>query len=325
MKILVIGGAGYVGSHVALEFMDAGHEVAVYDNLSRGSRENLFPQAEFIQGDILDGQALEKALRGRDAVIHLAALKAVGESMLKPELYSDNNISGSLSILNAMARTGCGCIVFSSSAAIFGAPKRLPIDEDHPQEPESYYGFTKLEIERFMAWYERLRGIRFAALRYFNAAGYDAAGRVRGLEREPANLIPVIMEVAMGWRPSLKIFGNDYPTRDGTGVRDYVHVTDLARAHVLALDWMKAQDRSLTLNLGSERGLSVLEILETARAVTGRPIPAEMAPRRPGDTDTLYASSARARQILGWEARFSDAETLVRTSWEAYMSRGVKP
>jgi UDP-glucose 4-epimerase len=245
--------------------------------------------------------------------------------MLKPELYSDNNISGSLSILNAMARTGCGCIVFSSSAAIFGAPKRLPIDEDHPQEPESYYGFTKLEIERFMAWYERLRGIRFAALRYFNAAGYDAAGRVRGLEREPANLIPVIMEVAMGWRPSLKIFGNDYPTRDGTGVRDYVHVTDLARAHVLALDWMKAQDRSLTLNLGSERGLSVLEILETARAVTGRPIPAEMAPRRPGDTDTLYASSARARQILGWEARFSDAETLVRTSWEAYMSRGVKP
>jgi UDP-glucose 4-epimerase len=319
--VLIIGGAGYIGSHVTREFLDAGHEAAVYDNLSSGLRENLFPEAEFIEGDILDPHRLEKAISGRDAVVHLAAFKAVGESMEKPEKYSVNNISGTINILNAMAATSCRKIVFSSSAAIFGEPVKLPIDEDHPKNPESYYGFTKLEIESFLSWYDRLKGIKFAALRYFNAAGYDPAGRIKGLEKAPANLIPVIMEVAAGWRPELQVFGNDYPTRDGTCVRDYVHVTDLARGHVMALESIEAKGASLVLNLGSEKGLTVLEILESARRITGREIPSRIAGRRAGDPAELYATSARARAELKWEARFSDVDTLVRSSWDAYRGR----
>jgi UDP-glucose 4-epimerase len=325
MDIIVIGGAGYIGSHVSRAFLDAGHSVTVFDNLSRGFRENLFPEAAFVQGDILDAPALRAAIRGKDAVIHLAALKAVGESMEAPERYAENNITGSLNILNAMAAEGCRSIVFSSSAAIYGEPERVPLDEEHPLRPESFYGFTKLEIERFLGWYDRLKSIRFAVLRYFNAAGYDPGGRLRGLEREPANLIPVVMEAAMGWRPTVEIFGMDYPTRDGTGIRDYVHVSDLARAHVLALDRIRMTDESLTVNLGSERGLSVLEILECARRVTGRPIPSKAAGRRPGDAAVCYASSAKARALLGWEPRFSDVETLVSTTWKAYEGRKEKP
>lgn len=325
MRVIVIGGAGYIGSHVVREFLDTGHEVTVYDNFSTGMRENLFPEAALVEGDILDAKALLGALRGHQAVIHLAAFKAVGESMANPEKYSVNNITGTLNILNAMSEAGVKRIVFSSSAAIFGEPKYLPIDERHPAEPESYYGFTKLEIERFLSWYDRLRGIRHSVLRYFNAAGYDARGRIRGLERQPANLIPVIMEVAMGWRDKLMVFGSDYPTRDGTGVRDYVHVSDLASAHVKSLEWIDARDESVSLNLGSGEGLSVLDILECARRVTGREIKAEMAGRRAGDPARMYATSALARELLGWSAGRSDVETLVRTSWEAYARHKERP
>jgi len=319
MKILVIGGAGYIGSHVVLECLAAGHEVTVFDNLSSGCRENLFPGAAFAAGDILDPSALARAMKaGCDAVIHLAAFKAAGESMLVPEKYSVNNISGTLNILNAMSAAGVKRLVFSSSAAVYGEPRYLPIDEKHPTEPENYYGFTKLEIERFLAWYDRLKGIRFAALRYFNAAGYDEAGRVKGLERNPANLLPVIMEVAAGARPSLKVFGNDYDTKDGTGVRDYVHVSDLATAHVSALAKVAKEDRSLTVNLGSEEGLSVLEIVEAARRITGKAVKTEIVARRPGDPAKLVASSALARESLGWKPAHSDVDTLVRTSWNVY-------
>ena len=319
MRILVIGGAGYIGSHVARAFLDRGAEVTVFDNLSTGVRENLFPEARFEEGDILDYGRLQSVMKGGfDALVHLAAFKAAGESMEKPEKYSVNNISGTLNILNAACATGVRRIVFSSSAAVYGEPEYVPLDEGHPTNPENYYGFTKLEIERFLGWYDKLKGIRFAALRYFNAAGYDEAGRVRGLERNPANLIPVIMEVAVGRRPELKVFGTDYPTPDGTGVRDYVHVSDLADAHVAGLEYIERNDRSLTVNLGSEEGLSVLEILEAARRITGKPIPAAMTARRPGDPAKLVASSARARELLGWTASRSDAATLVRTTWEAY-------
>jgi UDP-glucose 4-epimerase len=208
--------------------------------------------------------------------------------------------------------------VFSSSAATYGEPKYLPIDEKHPTEPENFYGFTKLEIERILAWYDRLKGLRYAALRYFNAAGYDVRGRISGLEKNPANLIPVIMETAVGMRKELQVFGTDYPTKDGTGVRDYVHVSDLARGHLAALDWISKNDRSLVVNLGSEEGLSVFEILETARRISGKPIPAKISGRRPGDPAKLVASSGLAKELLGWEARESDVETLVRTTWEAY-------
>ena len=322
MKILIVGGAGYIGSHVAREFLDAGHGVTVYDNLSSGTRENLFPDEEFVEGDILDYHKLHNTMAGGfDALIHLAAAKAAGESMVKPEKYSLQNLSGTVNILNAAAETGIRRLVFSSSAAVYGEPRYLPIDEKHPTEPENYYGFTKLEIERILAWYDKLKGMRYAALRYFNAAGYDPKGRIHGLEKNPANLIPTIMEVAAGMRAEVQVFGTDYPTPDGTGVRDYVHVSDLAVGHLAALDWISRNDRSLVVNLGSDQGLSVLEILESARRISGKPIPAKMVSRRPGDPARLFASSALARELLGWEARRSDVDSLVGTTWEAYLKR----
>jgi len=293
----------------------------VFDNLSSGLRENLLPGANFIHGDIHDFPGLVQAMKSTSdfgAVIHLAASKAAGESMLNPEKYSRNNIAGTINIINAAAETGIGNIVFSSSAAVYGEPEYLPIDEQHPTNPENYYGFTKLEIERILVWYEKLRGIRYANLRYFNAAGYDVKGKIKGLELNPANLLPVVMEVARGMRPELQIFGDDYDTPDGTCIRDYIHVSDLAAGHAAALDRIDKTGKSLTVNLGSETGSSVTEIVETARRITGKPIPAKIVGRRPGDPAKLTASSALARELLGWEARHSDLETLIRTSWEAY-------
>jgi UDP-glucose 4-epimerase len=253
-----------------------------------------------------------------DALVHLAAFKAAGESMLQPEKYSLNNINGTIHILNAMAETGIKNIVFSSSAAVYGEPEYLPIDEKHPAKPENYYGFTKLEIERFLDWYEKLKGIRYTALRYFNAAGYDVNGVIKGREQNPANLLPVVMEAACGIRPEVRIFGNDYDTPDGTCIRDYIHVSDLAVAHAAALDYIVKNNKSLTVNLGSETGSSVMEVVETARRITGKPIPAKTADRRPGDPAKITASAQRARELLGWKARYSDLETLIKTSWSVY-------
>ncbi len=323
MRILIAGGAGYIGSHVARKFIDDGHEVTIFDDLSTGLEINLFSEARFVKGDIRDRKQISAAAsRGFDALVHLAASKAAGESMIDPAKYSTNNIAGSVCLLNAALEAGIKRVVFSSSAAIYGEPVRLPIDENHPKEPENFYGFTKLEIERILSWYDKLKGMRYAALRYFNAAGYDPAGRIRGLERNPANLLPVIMETACGIRPSLKVFGTDYPTRDGTGVRDYVHVTDLAEAHASALAWIDKHDASLAVNLGSEKGISVLEMLEAARRITGKEIKAEFGGRRPGDPAELVASSALAKEKLGWVARYSDVDTLVETSWKAYRGAG---
>ena len=318
MKVLVIGGAGYIGSHVVKELMKAGHEVTVFDNLSSGLRENLFAKNGFIYGNILIPDDLDAAFsQGFDAFVHLAAFKAAGESMVKPEKYSVNNITGTLNIMNAAVKHNCFKMIFSSSAATFGEPQYLPIDEKHPQNPINYYGFTKLEIERFMTWYDNLKGLKFAALRYFNAAGYDPEGEVHGLEQKPENLLPRVMEAALGER-DLKIFGTDYETRDGTCIRDYVHVTDLARAHVMALDYIEKNNKSLMLNLGTEKGTTVKEIIEAARKITGKPIPAAEEPRRPGDPAELYATSMLAKERLGWEPKYSDVETLVKTTWEAY-------
>ena len=322
MNILVIGGAGYIGSHVVREFLDRGHEVTVFDDLSSGLKENLFPQARFIQGTILDYPALLEACRGTakapDALIHLAAFKAAGESMQMPEKYSLNNINGTVHILNAMAQAGIRRMVFSSSAAVYGEPRYIPVDERHPLNPENYYGFTKLEIERIMGWYDRLKDIRFASLRYFNAAGYDVKGRITGLEQNPANLIPVIMETALGMRKELSIFGGDYDTRDGSCVRDYVHVSDLAAAHAAALEYIDKNNTSLTLNLGSETGATVMEVLEAARRISDRPIPAVIAGRRSGDPACLTACSKLARRLLGWKPEHSSLDSLIRSSWEVY-------
>jgi UDP-glucose 4-epimerase len=322
MRIVVIGGAGYIGSHVARRLLDAGHSVVVFDNLSRGLHENLFPDAQFVHGDIHHPLEIRTVLQGNgrpaDAVVHLAADKAAGESMALPEKYSTSNIVGTIGVLNAMSDVGVKRLVFSSSAAVYGEPEYNPLDERHPTNPINYYGFTKLEIERILRWYDELRGIRYASLRYFNAAGYDGEGRIRGLEQSPANLLPVIMEVAIGRRPELQIFGDDYPTADGTCIRDYIHVTDLAEGHLAALNWIHENDTSLTVNLGSGVGISVSEMVETARRVTGEAIPSRITERRPGDPADLVASAAEAKRILGWTAQHSSAEELVKTSWSAY-------
>jgi UDP-glucose-4-epimerase len=320
MKIIIVGGAGYIGSHVAREFLDNGHEVTIFDNLSTGTRENLFSEERFVEGDMHDYAALLAAMKGHEAVIYMAAAKAAGESMTNPQKYSVQNLCGSINVMNAAVEAGVKRLVFSSSAATYGEPKYLPIDEKHPTDPENYYGFTKLEIERILAWYDKLKGLRFAALRYFNAAGYDPKGRVRGLEQNPANLIPRVMEVAMGMKPKLEVFGTDYATKDGTCIRDYIHVSDLARGHLSALEWISKNDKSLTVNLASGEGLTVLEIIEEARKVTGKPIPATMVGRRPGDPACLYAAPALAKELLGWEARDSDLHTLIKSTWDAYNS-----
>jgi len=347
MNILLFGGAGYIGTHTALAFLERGDRVGIFDNLSSGLESNVSSEAAFYKGDILDPDRVNAVLsEGWDAVIHLAAFKAAGESMLNPQKYSINNICGSLNIITGCVTHAVPRFILSSSAAVYGEPQYLPIDEQHPLQPENYYGYTKLAIERHLEWYHKLKGLKYVSLRYFNAAGYDPDGKITGLERNPANLLPVIMETAAGWRDSLSIFGNDYDTDDGTGVRDYIHVTDLADAHVRAVDYLsraadhdhsnpkerpqfpnhanlhdraQLQDHSrLIVNLGSETGLSVLQILDTARKITKKPIPVVITDRRPGDPAELVASAAFAKETLGWSPRFSDAETLVTTTWEVY-------
>jgi len=320
MNILVIGGAGYIGSHVTREFLDGGHHCAVYDNLSSGLRGNLFSEAAFTHGDIHDYPLLLDTMKAGafDAIVHLAASKAAGESMINPEKYSRNNIAGAVNILNGVCASGIKNIVFSSSAAVYGEPQYLPIDEKHPTLPENFYGFTKLEIERLLGWYDKLKNIRSSCLRYFNAAGYDVKGRIKGLEQNPANLLPIIMETANGSRKEMQIYGNDYDTPDGTCIRDYIHVSDLAKGHVMALDYIIKNNKSITVNLGSGQGFSVTEVIEAARKITGRSTPAKMTGRRAGDPARLTASAALAYELLGWKAEYSDLETLIKTSWEVY-------
>lgn len=319
MKVLVIGGAGYIGGHVVKELMKHGHSVTVFDNLQTGLRQNLFPENEFIYGNILNSSDLDSAFeKGFDAFFHMAALKAAGDSMLYPEKYSVHNLTGSINILNSAIKHNCKMMVFSSTAAIFGEPSYLPIDENHPKQPENYYGFTKLELEKIMDWYSKIKGLKFVALRYFNAAGYDIDGELYGLEQSPANLLPVIMETAVGKRKLMKIFGNDYDTPDGTCIRDYVHVTDLATAHVKALEYLSKNSDNLKLNLGSENGISVLQMIEAARRITGKEIPAEITNRRAGDPSNLYATSKLAHEKLNWYARYSDIDTLISSTWKAY-------
>lgn len=319
MRVLLCGGAGYIGTHVALEFLERGDTVGIFDNLSSGLRENIHPDSLFFEGSIMERGDLDRALEaGWDVVVHLAAFKAAGESMLDPAKYAHNNISGSLNLISACVDHGVRQFILSSSAAVYGEPSYLPIDEHHPKSPENYYGYTKLAIEENLAWFARLKGLRFVSLRYFNAAGYDPDGRMTGLERNPANLIPVVMEVAAGIRAKIQVFGDDYETDDGTGVRDYVHVTDLADAHARAADYLAAGNDPLVVNLGSERGLSVRQIIDEARRITGRPIREEIVGRRPGDPAKLVASSAKAKEALGWEARHSDLKTIIASTWSVY-------
>ena len=315
-KILVIGGAGYIGSHVVKALLHENFAVTVYDNLSTGQVCNLFEKAEFVKGDILDSQHLEKTMaQGFDAVIHLAAKKAVGESMENPQLYSQNNISGSINIFNAMLNTEIKNIVFSSTSAVYGMPKYLPLDENHPLNPMSFYGYTKMAIEQVMNWYSKIKDFNYIALRYFNAVGYAADGSIRSKEKNPQNLLPLIMETITGQREILHVFGNDYDTPDGTCVRDYIHVEDLADAHVLAIKKLLSNGDSQIINLGTEKGTSVLEIIKSVERVSGKKVNYDFAPRRAGDPANVIATSAKAAEVLGWHAIYTDIDEIVKTVW----------
>ncbi|NQU64571.1 MAG: UDP-glucose 4-epimerase GalE [SAR324 cluster bacterium] len=318
-SILVVGGAGYIGSHVVQAFLKANCEVTVFDNLSSGQKINLFKQARFVLGDVQNREQLRELFTEKfDAVIHLAALKAAGESMEVPEKYAYQNINGTMNLLEAISLSQTRIIIFSSSAAVYGMPRYLPLDENHPVDPINFYGFTKHEIERFLDWYDRLKGIKFASLRYFNAAGYDPLEEILGLEIAPANLIPAVMETAAGIRKEILVFGDNYPTPDGTGIRDYVHVNDLAKAHLMAFQHIQSTKQSLTLNLGTGKGHSVLEVIRMAEKITGRKLNFNITARRAGDPAELFTSSEAAKAILGWEPEFSDLESLVKSTWQIY-------
>jgi len=319
--ILVTGGAGYIGSHIVKLLCDNGFPVIVFDNFSTGLQENLDPRLkDVIKGDILIHEDLKRAFATHiDVVYHFAAWKAAGESMSDPGKYAWNNIAGSINLFNAMLNYQSRYIVFSSSAAVYGNPAYLPVDENHPLMPTNYYGYTKLSIEQNLAWYSQLKGLNYAVLRYFNATGYDVDGKLKGKEKNPANLSPVVMEVAAGERQKMQVFGDDYETHDGTGVRDYIHVSDLAEAHLLAMNYILNKNKSLLVNLGSGRGYSVLEMIAAARQVTGREIRYEISGRREGDPSELVASCELANDLLGWRAKYSDLETIFKTMAPVYL------
>lgn len=319
MHILVIGGAGYIGSHVVKALLNRGMDVTVFDNLSTGTKINLFAKAKFIEGDILNyGQILSAMKQNIDGIVLLAGKKAVGESMENPMKYALNNINGVVNVLNAMVEAGVNKAIFSSSAAVYGVPQYSPMDEKHPVNPMSFYGFTKNETERLLKWYDQLKGIKFVSLRYFNAVGYDEDGDIKGLEETPQNLLPIVMEAAVGKRDKVKIFGNDYETRDGTCIRDYIHVTDLGAAHALALEYLDNGGESQILNLGTSQGSSVLEMINKTQEVIGRPVPYEFASRRAGDPAVVTAKADKAKEILGWEAKHSDLDNIIRSTWNVY-------
>ena len=324
MKILVTGGAGYIGSHIVLSLCDNGEDVVVLDDLSSGTQNAIDDRAKFILGSTLNKKDTDTALDGVDAVIHLAAFKAAGESMLYPSKYSQNNIVGTINLINSMIDQDVNNFIFSSTAAVYGYPEYLPLDENHPLNPINYYGFTKLEIERILDWYNNLTGLKYAALRYFNAAGYDKEGRINHLEKNPQNLIPIVMEVASGFREKLEVFGNDYDTKDGTGVRDYIHVTDLAKAHIKAIDYLKDHD-SLTINLATGDSHSVIDVIKMAKSITNKEILYDFAARRDGDPAQLFSSSSMASDLLDWQPECSDIESIVKDTWQVYANKNSMP
>ena len=315
MNLLVVGGAGYIGSHTVRLLNQHGHRVWVFDNLSTGHRGAVSPE-QLIVGDLSNREQLTQALREHqiDAVMHFAALALVGESVSDPANYYQNNVVGTLHLLEAMRSAGVSRIVFSSTTATYGIPSRLPIGEDEPQHPVNPYGFTKLVIEHALEDYAAAYGFAFAALRYFNAAGASADGDLGEDHNPESHLIPILLQVALEQRSEVTLFGDDYPTPDGTCIRDYVHVDDLAIAHLRALDKLEP-GVGLKLNLGTGSGHSVREILNACRQVTGHAIPASIGPRRPGDPPELIAGASRAREILDWSPQHSDIQTIVATAW----------
>ncbi len=335
MKILVTGGAGYIGGTVAGLLAAKGHQAVVFDNLSHSRRDLLPPGVEFVEGELADRAALENLFIAAKnhknpfhGVLHFAALIEAGESMLRPETFFRNNTASTLSLLEAMLAEGPRRLVFSSTAAVYGEPETIPIQENARLHPSNAYGESKLLAEHMLAWMHLIHGLRSASLRYFNVAGAPEGPRdavTRGEAHEPeSHLIPLVLDVALGRRSSINIYGDDYPTPDGTCIRDYIHVSDLADAHLLALAALETEDAArqrLVFNLGNGRGFSVREVIASARRVTGHPIPAEVHPRRPGDPAVLVASSDKAIRELGWKPNYTQLDDIVRTAWLWHQKR----
>ena len=312
MKILVVGGAGYVGSVCAELLLDQGHQVGIFDNLSEGHRAAIDSRAEFVEGDLQDRPSIEKALAKHrpDAVMHFAASALVGESMQNPSKYFRNNIANGLNLLDAMVSVGMEKIVFSSTCAIFGPPERVPIDETMPMRPINPYGESKLAFEKILRWYSEIHGLKFISLRYFNAAG--ASEKFGEDHRVETHLIPNVLKAALGQKPNVEIFGTDYETPDGTCIRDYIHIVDLARAHILALSATKSD----FYNLGTGGGASVREVIDSCRKITGRKIDIAEKPRRPGDPPRLIASSEKIKRELGWKPQFQSLDAIIESAWK---------
>lgn len=317
MAIVVCGGAGYIGSHAVLALLDRQEDVIVIDNLQTGHKEAVPANARFYQGDLRDKDFLREVFSKEDieAVMHFAADSLVGESMEDPLKYFDNNIGGAISLLQVMKEYGINKIVFSSTAATFGEPESLPISETNNQSPTNPYGESKLAIEKILHWYANAHDLSYKIFRYFNVSGADPLGRAGEDHRPETHLIPIILEVALGKREKIKIFGDNYPTADGTCIRDYVHVNDLIQAHILALDDLRNNGKSDSYNLGNGNGFSVKEVIEVCREVTGKEIPAEIAPARLGDPAVLIASSDKAKSLLGWQPKYNDLNKIVEDSW----------
>ncbi|MDY5974845.1 UDP-glucose 4-epimerase GalE [Streptococcus hyovaginalis] len=324
MGILVLGGAGYIGSHMVDRLVETTDEtVVVVDNLVTGHRAAVHPKANFYEGDLADQGFMRQVFKENpdvDAVIHFAAYSLVAESMADPLKYFDNNTVGMVKLLEVMNEVGVKKIVFSSTAATYGIPEELPIKETTPQKPINPYGESKLMMETIMKWADQAYGIKFVPLRYFNVAGDKPDGSIGEDHRPETHLLPIVLQVALGQRKKISIFGSDYDTKDGTNVRDYVHPFDLADAHLLAVKYLREGNESTAFNLGSSTGFSNLEIVEAARRVTGKEIPLEMAERRPGDPDSLIAESSKARQVLGWKPQFDNIEKIIETAWAWHSS-----
>ncbi len=316
MKVLVAGGAGYIGSVTTQMLCDEGHDVVVFDNLERGHRPAVDPRAKFIQGDLRYKEDIKSALLAErpEAVIHFAAYIEVGESMVSPMPFYENNVSGSLNLMNAMVEAGCKKLIFSSTCATYGTPERIPMDESLPQKPESVYGDSKLLCEHMFQWAHDIHGIECVFLRYFNACG--ATAEYGEAHHPESHLIPLVLQVAQGKREKIFMFGDDYETRDGTCVRDYIHIKDLAQAHILALK----PGISGPFNLGNGDGYTVKEVIEVCREVTGHPIPAEIQPRRPGDCTALVADATKARTVLGWDPQHADLKEIIQSAWDWHQS-----
>lgn len=317
-NILVTGGAGYIGSHIVYDLIDYGYNVTILDNLSTGFENNINSNAEFIKGDINNKTLLDKILKNIDTVIHLAAFKDANESMIYPSKYLENNILGSMILIDSCTKNKVKNFIFSSTAAVYGNPKYLPIDEKHILEPINYYGYTKLIIEQNLLWLNKISNLNIACLRYFNAAGYDLKNRVKCVEYKPSNLLPVVMEVCSGLKKEMNVYGTNYNTPDGTCLRDYIHVNDLSSAHIKSIDYLNRNNSKLILNLATGKSYSVFEVIKQAQIITSKKINFNIVDKRAGDPEKIFAKSINAKKLLNWEAEFSDIETIIKSMWKVY-------